>query len=77
MTIWELRFTDGRGASFFTESDLTGDIGQAGHIRRINVAATAFEGSAIGDAERCFREGKVLELSAHMGAVAYALRHDT
>ena len=77
MTIWELRFIDGRGASFFTESDVTADVGQAGQIRRINVAATAFEGSAISDAERCFQEEDVLELSAHMGAVAYAVRHDT
>jgi hypothetical protein len=77
MTLWELRFTDGRGASFFTDSDVTSDVGQEGAIKHIRVAATVFEASALDDARRCFEDGRVLELTASMGAVAYALRYET
>jgi len=76
MTIWELRFIDGRGASVYTEDDVTSDIGCTGKVRRIAIAASVFEETAVADAASCFREGRVLELFAHMGSVAYALRHE-
>jgi hypothetical protein len=76
MTIWELRFVDGRGASVYTQSDVSNEVGQAGKVNRIQVAAHVFEDTALSDTAACFREGRLLELSAHMGSVAYALRHE-
>lgn len=76
MTIWELRFLDGRGASLYTTEDVTEHIGRTGVVRQIHVAASVFSESALSDAVACFREGRVLDLWAHMGAVAYALRHE-
>jgi hypothetical protein len=76
LTIWELRFADGRGASFYTQIDVTADIGRSDGVRRLDVAASVFEGSALENARRCFDEGRVQELVANMSAVAYALRHD-
>ena len=75
MTIWELRFNDGRGASFYTAEDITSDIGTAGLTRTFEVAASVFEATALSDAHRCLSRGEVLTLTAHMGSLAYALRH--
>jgi hypothetical protein len=74
-SIWELRFSDGRGASLFTDIDVTDEIGQAGRTRHITVASTVFEGKTLADVRRCFEEGDVREVVAHMGSVAYAMRH--
>jgi hypothetical protein len=77
MTIWELRFVDGRGATVYTEKDVTAEIGKRGRIRRFNVAAVELEGAAIDDARRCLKEGNVVEIRAHMATVAFAVRHDS
>jgi hypothetical protein len=74
--IWQLRFVDGRGASFFTSTDLTEDLGKTGVIRIIPVAASVFEETAVADARACFERGETLELVANMGAIAYLVRHD-
>jgi hypothetical protein len=74
-SIWELRFTDGRGASLFTDVDVTDDIGKTGRTRHITVASTVFESNALTDVRQCFEEGDVREAVAHMGSVAYAIRH--
>jgi hypothetical protein len=76
MRIWELRFSDGRGASFYTDEDVTDEIGKAGAIRTVRVASLAFEGTALRDAARCLEKGDVVALTAHMGSVAFAVRHD-
>jgi hypothetical protein len=76
MTIWELRFSDGRGASFYTNEDVSADIGQQGIVRTIEVAAQASVGTALADARRCLEERQTQLLTSHMGAVAFALRHD-
>jgi hypothetical protein len=73
--IWELRFMDGRGASYFTTVDVTEDIGRPGVGRSIPVAARVVQGNAVRDAAACFAEGRVVELQANMAAVAYAVRH--
>jgi hypothetical protein len=75
-TLWELRFTDGRGASFFTTADVSEDIGRLGLVRTIPAAAQVSQARALHDARKCFEEGRVVELIAHMGAVAYGLRHE-
>jgi hypothetical protein len=76
MTIWELRFSDGRGASHFTTADVTADVeGGAGSIR-IPVAASVSASAALRDARRCFAEGTIVELVAPLSALAYVLRHE-
>jgi hypothetical protein len=75
-TYWELRFTDGRGASFYTTTDVTEFVGAHEVTRTIPVAALVSQESALADAAKCFDEGLVAELTAHMGAVAYVLRHE-
>jgi hypothetical protein len=77
LDIWELRFRDGRGASFFTTEDISSDIGKADVIRRIRVARVAVQGRGVEDARRCFAEGRVSDLVAHAGAIAFAIRHTT
>jgi hypothetical protein len=74
-TIWELRFKDGRGASFFTYVDVSEDVGQPARTRTVPVAATVRPGTAIADAQTELEAGNVLTLVADMGAVAFALRH--
>jgi hypothetical protein len=74
--VWELRFIDGRGASFYTTADVTADIGKPGMVRSIPVAAQVFQGSAVANALAAFAGGDVVELHANMAAIAYALRHD-
>lgn len=76
MTIWELRFSDGRGASFYTDEDVTSDIGKQGVVRTFRVAAVVFQGSPVRDAKRCLEESDVVPLTAHMGAVAFAVCHN-
>jgi hypothetical protein len=73
--VWELRFKDGRGASFFTNVDVTGDLGQPGVRRTIPVAASVRQGSPIADARSQLQAGEVLSLVADMSAIAFALRH--
>jgi hypothetical protein len=73
--IWELRFKDGRGASFFTDVDITGDLGRVGVTRTIPVAASVRQGSAIADARSQLETGDVLSLVADMSAIAFALCH--
>jgi hypothetical protein len=73
--IWELRFMDGRGASFYTTSDVTRDIGQS-ETRIVLVAAQVSQARAIKDARACFEHGRTKQLVAHMSAIAYALRHE-
>jgi hypothetical protein len=74
-TVWELRFMDGRGASVYTAIDVSEDVGQVGVVRIVPIAADVSQERALSDARRCFETGRVLELVAHMGAVAYAVRH--
>ena len=76
MTVWELRFTDGRGASFFTNSDPTADIGSSGVVRTFVVAADVSLDNALADAVQCLRDGITVELVANMEAVAYAVRRN-
>jgi hypothetical protein len=76
MTIWELRFTDGRGASFYTTSDVTEIIGKSEAVRTFPVASDVSKENALWDAKACFAEGRTVELTAHLGAVAYAVRHE-
>ena len=76
MTIWELRFTDGRGATFYTTSDVTDKIGKAEAVQTFPVAADVSQENALRDAGRCLAEGRTFELTAHLGAVAYAVRHE-
>jgi hypothetical protein len=76
MTIWELRFRDGRGASFYTAHDVTDDVGKNGVVRTIEVARHALAGDAPAVARECVQTRQVTLLTAHMGAVAYAVRHD-
>ena len=71
--MWELRFADGRGAGFFTTTDVTDDLGRVGAVRNVTVAANVDEATALADARRCFAEHDLLELAIHMGAVAYAV----
>lgn len=76
-SIWELRFMDGRGASFYTTSDVTADIGKPEIVRMIPVAARVSQPSALQDARKCFDQGRTVELAAHMAAIAYAVRHES
>ena len=75
MTLWELRFKDGRGASFYTALDVTDDLGKVGKLRTISVASDVSVASALPDAAQCIQDGRVIELVADMGAIAYAVRH--
>jgi hypothetical protein len=76
MTVWELRFTDGRGASFFTKTDPTADLGNSGVVRTFVVAADVSRDNALADAIECLREGITVEMVANMAAVAYAVRRN-
>ena len=75
MDIWELRFVDGRGSRVFTAADVTSDIGKPSVIRSFEIAAVVGKGAPVADAKRCLSAGRTLYLTAHMGAVAYAVRH--
>lgn len=75
MDIWELRFADGRGASLFTNVDVSGDVGREGVVRTIRVAAHVTQERAVADARRCFERGAANHATAHMGAVVFAIRH--
>ena len=76
MTVWELRFRDGRGTSVFTTQDVTSEIGAPGKTRRFEIAAESAAGRELADARRCLAEGSVVELVANMAAIAYAVRHE-
>ncbi len=75
MVIWELRFTDGRGSSVYTTTDVTSDLGKAGHVRTFEIAAALGKESPLHDAHRCLSNGRTVYLTAQMGAIAYAVRH--
>jgi hypothetical protein len=76
MMIYELRFTDGRGASLYTDEDVGGVVGELGTRRVLRVAAQVSRERPLEDARRCFAAGDVLTVEAHMGAVAYVARHE-
>jgi hypothetical protein len=73
--IYELRFTDGRGASLYTDEDVTGTAGSSGVRRTVRVAARVSRERPIEDARRCLETGDVVMVEAHMGAVAYVAQH--
>lgn len=73
--IYELRFTDGRGASLYTDDDVSGTVGQWGARRVLRVAARVSREHPLEDARRCLAEGNVVMVEAHMGVVAYVARH--
>jgi hypothetical protein len=75
MMIYELRFTDGRGASLYTDEDVTGAAGELGVRRVLQVAAQVSRERPLEDARRCLAQGDVVTVEAHMGAVAYVARH--
>jgi hypothetical protein len=75
-TLWELRFIDGRGASFYTTTDVTEYMGTKGIVRTVPVAGRVSQASAVSDAAKCFDDGPIVELTADMGAVAYAVQHE-
>jgi hypothetical protein len=74
--IWEIRFLDGRGATVFTAADLTADVGRLGATRVVPVASDVSEERALADARSCISAGDVVEMTLHLGAVAYVIRHD-
>jgi hypothetical protein len=73
--IYELRFMDGRGASLYTDEDISGTVGQWGACRVLRVAAQVSRERPLEDARRCLTEGDIVTVEAHMGAVAYVARH--
>src|SRR5689334_9602319 len=75
-TIWELRFVDGRGASLYTTTDISADIGKPALVRSVTVAAVVFADRAISDARECFASDNVRPAWLNMAAVAYAIRYD-
>lgn len=76
MTIWEIRFRDGRGASLYTAVDVSERVGDKGPALRVPVAAAVIDATALEDARACFSDGRVRELVADVEAIAYVIRHD-
>lgn len=76
MTVWELRFTDGRGASFFTKTDPRADLGSPAVVRTFPVAADVSRDNALADAAKCLRDENTVEIVANMAAIAYAVRRN-
>jgi hypothetical protein len=73
--IYELRMTDGRGASLYTDEDVRDAAGRVGERRTLRVAAAVSRDQALADARRCLADGDVVMAEVHLGAVAYVVRH--
>lgn len=74
-SLWEIRFRDGRGASFFTSVDPSEFLPMPDVTRTVPVAADVADATALRDARRCIAAGDLVELTFRMDAVAYLVEH--
>lgn len=75
MKIFELRFRDGRGAGFFTTTDVR-DALATDTVVQLAVAASASEAAPLPDARRCFEADDVVVLTTHVRSIAYVVEHE-
>ena len=76
MAIWEIRCLDGRGASLFTNDDVSVHLSSPGTVRQIEVALGVSSESQVGDALDAFARGNTATVFLKLDAVAYTVKHE-